>query len=215
LNEKLQFDLKVKELELNKQSNIVKEFERKVLELTVISPIDGQVGTFHVKEKDLVAASQPLMNVVDLTVFGVEIAIPESYANDLGLSMRVQINYEGESYGGELNSISPEVNNNTIEATAVFDETPAGRLRQNQRVSLKIVLQSIPDSLIVQRGPFLQSGAGRQAYVVDGDVAIRTSIEVGAISGSEVEIISGLSYQDRIIISDTSIFNNSPRVLLR
>jgi len=215
LREKLQFDIKAKELEMDKQSNIVKEFDRNVKELTVLSPIDGQVGTFHVKEKDQVADSQPLMNVVDLSVFGVEVAVPESYANELSLAMPVVINYEGTSYSGKINSISPEVNNSTIEATAVFDETPSGRLRQNQRVSLKIVLQLIPDSLKVQRGPFLQSGAGRQAYVVNGDIATRTPIEVGSISGSEVEVISGLTANSRIIISDTSVFNNAPKILLR
>lgn len=215
LAEKLQFDLRAKQIETENQRNIVSEFDRKVRELTVLSPIDGQVGTFHVKEKDLVGASQPLMNVVDLSVFGVEIAMPESYANDLSLAMPVVINYKDSSYSGTLNSISPEVNNNTIEATAVFDEMPTGKLRQNQRVSLKIVIESIPDSLVVQRGPFLQSGAGRQAYVVKGDVATRATIEVGAISGSEVEVLSGLIAGDRIIISDTNMFNNSPQVLLR
>ena len=47
------------------------------------------------------------------------------------------------------------------------------------------------------------------------DRAVPRSIEVGALSVSEVEIVSGLEVGDRIIVSDTSRFNDAKSVLLR
>jgi len=43
---------------------------------------------------------------------------------------------------------------------------------------------------MVDRGPFRCTGAGRVAYVVHGDVAERTPIQIGATSLNAVEIVS-------------------------
>jgi HlyD family secretion protein len=67
---------------------------------------------------------------------------------------------------------------------------------------------------MVDRGPFVDSGAGRVAYVVHGDVAERTAIQVGATSLNAVEIVSGLKEGDRIVISSTDDFKSAQRVAL-
>ncbi len=100
-------------------------------------------------------------------------------------------------------------------AIVVFDgESPAG-LKQNQRVSARIVMDTREDVLKVKRGPFLEAGNGRSAYVVEEGVAVLRPIEVGALSVSEIEITAGLEEGDRIIISDPGRFRNAERVLLR
>ena len=71
------------------------------------------------------------------------------------------------------------------------------------------------DVLKVARGPFLEGGGGRKAYVVEANVATQRPIRVGAASVSEVEIVSGLAEGDRIIISDTTRFEDARRVYLR
>ena len=90
-------------------------------------------------------------------------------------------------------------------------EVPAG-LRQNQRVNLRIVMDSRPNVLKVERGAF--TDAGNVAYVVAGDMATRRAVRLGAMSVSEVEIIDGLSPDEKIIVSNVSDFNNAPVVRL-
>jgi len=67
----------------------------------------------------------------------------------------------------------------------------------------------------VPRGPFLEAGAGRQAYVLEDGIAVLRPIRVGSLSVSEVEIVSGLEIGDQIIISDTARFQGAERILLR
>ena len=50
------------------------------------------------------------------------------------------------------------------------------------------------------------------AYVVDGSSASRRPIRLGASSLSAVEILSGLSAGDRIVVSGTDQFDNADRV---
>jgi len=213
-SESLEFDLKTRELERDRQALMVDDLERRVGELQVLSPVSGMVGALAVEQKAQVSENQPLLTVVDLTALEIEVQVPQEYGDDLGLAMPAQLSFGGSRYDGEITAISPEVNENQVSARVRFiGEVPQG-LRQNQRVSARILLESREGVLKVQRGQFVDSGGGRIAYVVDGDVARRRDIEIGAASVGEVEILSGLAEGQTIIISDLGQFEGAGTVLL-
>jgi HlyD family secretion protein len=61
----------------------------------------------------------------------------------------------------------------------------------------------------------VDSGNGRIAYLVDGELAHRRNIRTGAASTGEVEILAGLQEGQTIIISDLAQFEGAETVLLR
>jgi HlyD family secretion protein len=102
-----------------------------------------------------------------------------------------------------------------VPVQVVFEqEVPVG-LKQNQQLSTRIILDTRRDVLKAPRGPFLEAGGGRTAYLLEDGLAVRRPIEVGALSVSEVEIVTGLEVGDRIVISDTGRFEGAERVLVR
>ena len=140
--------------------------------------------------------------------------VPESYGNDLALAMSAEIIYGARNYPGIVTAVSPEVQNSQVTGRVRFaGEMPDG-LRQNQRVSVRILLEQSLDVLMVQRGPFVDSGAGRIAYVVENGMAHRTSIEIGASSIASLQIIDGLKEGDTIIISSISEFEGAETVYI-
>lgn len=206
-------DASNKRLLADRQRAVVAELQRQVDALTVRAPFDGQVGQIQVPQGTSVVANGPVMSVVDLSKFEVEIQVPESFARDLGIGMPAQINSNGTTYAAEVSAVSPEVVDGEVNARLRFAQgkQPPG-LRQNQRLSARIVLDTRRNVLKVERGPFLEQDGGRFAYVVDGSSAVRRPIQTGAASLSEVEIVSGLKPGDRIVVSGTDLFNNADRV---
>jgi len=88
-------------------------------------------------------------------------------------------------------------------------------MKQNQRLTTRLVFESKHNVLKVPRGAWLESGGGRSAYAIDGKTATKRDVAVGTASVSEVEIISGLQEGERIITSDTSSFGNARSVILQ
>jgi HlyD family secretion protein len=201
-------------LERDRQRLLVEDLKRRAGELDVTSPVDGVVGTLAIADRTAVARNAPLVTVVDLSRFEIEFEVPETYADDLGLGMDATVTYGERSYPARVSAISPEVHDGQVTGRLRFDaEAPAG-LRQSQRVSARILLESRQDVLTVQRGPFLESSGGRIAYrVVDG-VAYRTPITTGATSIGEVEIVSGLAEGDRVVVSNVEVFAGAETVRL-
>lgn len=210
----VRFELQTREHQLARQKLVVADLERRVEELHVRSPVNGVVGTIAIADRAVVPANTALMIVVDLSQLEVEIDVPESYADDLGIGMDAEIKYGSQTFAGKLSAISPEVVESQVTARVRFENgLPAG-LRQNQRVSTRVLMEAKPGVLMVQRGPFVDSSGGRYAYVVDGDIATRRPIEVGSGSLSAIEIVSGLNEGDRIVISGTDEFNDAESILI-
>jgi len=205
----LEFETTTRQLAVDRQQLVVNELERRVDELSIRSPVTGIVGNVAVNQKAVVNQNTPLITVVDLSAFEVEIRIPESYADDLGIGLAGDVQYNGESYRGELVSLSPEVVNNEVVGRIRFaGETPPG-LRQNQRVTVRVMMDELIDVLKLQRGAFTDSGGGRYAFVLTGDgLAERREIRLGARSAGEVEIVSGLKPGETVIISSIAEFEN-------
>jgi len=153
------------------------------------------------------------MTVVDLTAFEVEADVPESYADDLGLAMPAEIHIGTAVYPATVVSVSPEIVENQVTTRLRFSATPPG-LRQNQRLTTRILLENKPNVLMVERGQFLESGAGRVAYVLEDDIAHRTPIELGARSLNAVEILGGLNEGDVIITSSIEAFERAETLLV-
>jgi HlyD family secretion protein len=206
------FDLTTAQQKQERQRLAVAELERRVAELTIRAPVDGIIGTLSVADRAVVAANTPLMTVVDLSRLEVELEVPESYADDLGLGMNAEVRIGGTTATGTLSALSPEVvANNVLVRVRFAGEQPAG-LRQSQRVSARILIEERPDVLMVPRGPFLDAHGGRFVYVVEDGVAVRRTIRTGVTSVSSVEILEGLSPGQRVVIAGSEGFEDAATV---
>jgi HlyD family secretion protein len=213
-NERLEFELQTSQLAREQQQLLVDDLARQVSELIIESPVNGIVGNLLVDQKTNVARNQPVVSVVDLTAFEVEIQVPESYADDLAIGMQAEVRAGTEISQATLVAVSPEIIDNQVTGRVRFSkEAPAG-LRQNQRLTTRILLEEKFDVVMVQRGQFIDSGNGRVAYVLENGIAYRRPIMIGATSLSHVEVLEGLQPGENIVVSSTEIFNSAETVLI-
>jgi HlyD family secretion protein len=216
-------DLRTRRLERERQALVVEGLKQRVDELTLRSPVNGMVANLAQPEKTRVAESAPLLTVVDLSAFEIEFQVAESYAADIKPGMAAEISLGGRSIPGTVTAISPEVRQNEVtgrvkfNAVATSAQQPGpGRLqglRQNERASVRIVLDERDSVVKFERGSGIDE-ATRAIYVLHGDRATRTPVELGAASVSEIEVLRGLSPGDAVIISDTHDFNDAPELLV-
>ena len=214
-DERLTFELRAQELSRNRQKLLVDELQRQVAQLAIQSPVAGIVGDLLVEQRAAVSRDTPVMAVVDLTRFEIDALIPESYADDLAIGMQAEIILGAQKYSGQLVAVSPEIVAGQVRSRIRFSGDMPGNIRQNQRLTTRVLLEERPSVLTLQRGQFLETGGGRIAYVLrEDDIAERRQIEIGGRSLSAVEIISGLEEGDRVIISSIDQFRSAETVLI-
>jgi HlyD family secretion protein len=208
----LAFDLSTREQGLDRQREVVRDLERQVAALAVRAPVDGQVGQLLVAQRATVATNAPILTVVDLSSFELEVRVPDSFARDLAIGMTAEIRAGAATFPGRVRSVAPEVVDGHVATRLEFTGDRPGALRQNQRLTARILIEERLDVLQVARGPFLESGGGNIVYVVEDGVAERRSIRVGAVSLDAVEILSGVEPGDQIVVSGADAFDDAERV---
>lgn len=202
-----------KQLQADRQRAVVDELQRQVDLLTLRAPFDGQVGQVLVDQFTNVSANTGVLGVVDLSLFEVEIKVPESFARELAIGMIAQLSSGGSaSFAATVSAVSPEVVNGEVTARLRFVNAQPAGLRQNQRMRARVVLDTRDDVLMVERGPFLDQGGGNFAYVMDGTVAVRRQVRMGATSLSAVEVLEGIAEGERVVVSGADRFDAAERV---
>ena len=205
-------DLKTRRLERDRQALVVSNLEERVDELNVRSPVDGIVANLAQSEQAHVAESAPLLTVVDLSGFEIEFQVGESYASDIKPGMSADITLGGHTMSGTVTAISPEVRQSEVTGRVKFNAAERG-LRQNERASVRIILDERDGVLKFERGGDIDAST-RTVYVAHGTLATRTPVELGAASVAEIEVIRGLTSGDRVIISQTRDFKDAPELLI-
>ena len=168
-DEKLAFELRASELALERRQLLVDDLQRQTDDLSLKSPVSGIVGDLLVEQKEAVSRDTPVMAVVDLSRFEIDAQIPESYADDLAIGMVAEIMLSGRTYAGRLVAVSPEIVGSQVAGRIRFSGEVPANLRQNQRLTTRILLEERPGVLMLPRGQFLESGGGRIAYVLTDD----------------------------------------------
>jgi len=208
----LQLELRSQRAQRDAQALKVARLRERVDALTLKSPVAGIVATLAQVERAQVPENAPLVTVVDLSALEIEFQVAESYANEIKAGMNAEVALDGRKLTGTVAGISPDVRNSQVTGRVRFANQPQG-LRQNQRASVRIVLDERGDVLKMGRSPFQDSDT-RFVYVVRDGEAVRTPVELGAAAIGEIEIRNGLNVGDVVVLSDMRDYKDAPTVLI-
>ena len=213
--ERLAFETSNYRTRAERQQLLVGDLQRQVAELEVRSPVSGQLARLAVRDRDAVQLGQEIATVVDLSAFEVEIDVPEAYAPQAEIGLAVELRIGAGTFAGRLRSLAPQVVGSVVKGRVAFEGGMPPGIKQNQRLAARLIFEAKKDVLLVDRGPFLESGGGRLAFVVVDQIARPRRIEIGAVGVSQVEIQNGLEVGEEIVISDSARFSGAEAVLLR
>ena len=169
----------------------------------IIAPFDGIIGKRDFSDDILVSKSSILLNLEDTTIIFSDVEIPEVYAPFIKNGLPVDVifsGYKNKIYSGIVDSTSSRINSKTRSLSTrikinneKFELLPGALLeitiKYNERNAL-----SVPDTSIVTEG------SRSYVFIVDeNNKAIKTEVKTGKRYLGNLEILSGLSLEDKIV----------------
>ncbi len=172
----------------------------------VRAPFAGMLTTLVADEGASIAAGQVVAKVSELNNYRVEASVSDFHARSLKQGQAVRVEQGSTQLAGKVHTILPEIQNGSIKLLVALDQPNHALLRDKMRVDVNVVTDHKADTLVVAMGPAF-NGKGRQpVYVVRGNAARKTEVDLGSGDGKAVELLAGAQLGDRIIISDTKRF---------
>jgi HlyD family secretion protein len=188
---------------------------RRLLDLsTTKSDRDGVLTWMVSQEGALVRRGDVIARIADLTSFRVAATVSDVHAGRLRTGLPVAVRANDLDLQGTVTEVLPTVENGILRFTVALAEPSHAGLRPNLRTDVLVITDRKPRVLRVKRGPFADNVA-RQAFVVRGDRAVRVPIEIGLAGADDVELVSGVSEGDEIIISDMKDYIHLAEIKIR
>lgn len=183
--------------------------------LKVRAGIAGILQRVAVEEGQQVAAGSNLARVARPGDLMAELRIAETQAKDIVIGQAAHIDTRNGIVEGKVLRIDPAVQNGTVQVDVdLVGVLPAGA-RPDLSVDGTIELERLVDALYVGRPAFGQADSEVRLFKLDAnDVATRVPVKFGRSSVNQIEIRSGLNAGDRIILSDTSAYDQHDRIRL-
>jgi HlyD family secretion protein len=200
--------------QVERQALVVAELERQQEALQVRAAFAGVVGDRLQSERAQVAANAPLLTLVDLSEYELDMAVSEIYAQRLSSGLAATVERGEQRLRAELKRVSPEITDGQIKLRLKLLDAAPSDLKQNQRLLVAIELDQRAGALTIERGPFLDEMGGQAIWRIEDDMLKRTAIEMGLIGSDRVEILSGLKEGDRVVLSRIDADPKASRLFL-
>src|SRR6266404_2058017 len=184
--------------------------------LKVRAGIDGELQTVEVQVGQQVTLGQNLARVANPKRLKAELKVSETQATNIAIGQHVSIDTRNGIIQGKVIRIDPHVDNGTRTIDASLEgELPKGAVA-DMSVDGPLELARLENVLYIGRPVHGQENSTVGLFKIDpdGNGAARVQVKLGRSAVTTIVVLEGLNEGDRVILADTSQFDNNDRIRL-
>ena len=185
--------------------------------LRVTAGITGVLQEIAVEAGQQVTPGENLAMVANQERLMARLRVPATRARDVQVDQVARIDTRNGVVEGRVVRIDPAVREGTVRVEVrLVEELPDGA-RPDMSVDGAIEIERLADVLYVGRPAFgdESSVVGLFRIEPDGRHASRARVQLGRSSIHSIEVVDGLMEGDRVVLSDTSRWDDVDRIRLR
>jgi multidrug efflux system membrane fusion protein len=194
----------------------------------ILSPLDGRVGLRQVDQGNYVTPGDAtgIVVITQLQPISVLFTLPEDELQEIARRLRDGAVLPTAAYdrsgtnklaGGSLQTFDSQIDptTGTIKLRAQFSNE-ARTLYPNQFVNVRLLLDTHKDVTTMSTAGIQRGVPGTFVYLVNSDstVSVRP-VKLGTTDGDRVEVSSGLSPGDRIVIDGADKLREGAKIVIR
>ncbi|HUH18306.1 efflux RND transporter periplasmic adaptor subunit [Albibacterium sp.] len=201
----------------NRTRSALELMRRKVGDLIVRAPVDGQLTSFDAEIGQSKSSGERLGQIDVLSGFKVRADIDEHYISRIYPDLEGEFTLSGKTYKLRIKKVYTQVTNGRFQVDMEFsDEIPKG-IRRGQTLQIRLALSDETKALVVPKGGFYQQTGGNWIFKLDkdGKTAYRVDIQLGRQNPDFYEILQGLKPGDKVITSSYESYEKVQELVIK
>jgi len=187
---------------LNTTVSDIQILEAQLEKTRIKAPFDGVIGLRYVSLGAYISPSTVVATLYNISPAKIEFAIPARYSSQVKAGERIFCRVENDLriYKGVVYAIEPRIDQETrtlkIRAQA---DNKGGNLLPGQFVKVELILESLPNALLVPTEAVIPDQGGKKVFIADRGTAREVRIETGIRTENSLEVLSGLKAGDTLL----------------
>lgn len=188
--------------------------QKALADMDVKAPMDGILSALDVKIGSTVSSAAPPAKVVDYSKVFVTVSITQNEINQVtrGQKVRVDVPSASLKVTGIIDSLSPAANAQGKYTLKTYIDNASGVIKPGMFANVSLAIAGKENVLAVPTDAVIFHGGKNVVYIVNGQTAVEKTVTTGLESGTETEIVSGLSEGDVIIVTGQSFIQDGSEI---
>lgn len=209
--EKIALALKSAEVQL-------KQLQKQLKSSTIVAPYSGVVTKKLVDLGSMVMPGTPIVELTDISTLKLTISVPERDVMKFKKGQKVIANadiYGRDEFNGTVSMIAVQADgSHNFKIQTTIQNTAVNKIMAGMYGSVALENSTSVTTLAVSRKALVGSSKNPQVYVVRNGKAILTSFTAGTSDGEYLEVVSGLSKSDVVVVKGQVNLENNSNVKL-
>jgi HlyD family secretion protein len=190
---------------------------RRIEDLNVKAPVDGQLGLLDVEIGQYVGAGMQIGQISVLSDYKVEALIDEHYIDRVQQGLDATFERQDRNFALRVRRVNPEVREKMFKTEFTFVGERPDNIRAGQTYYISLQLGQPVEAILIPRGSFYRTTGGKWIFVVsaDGRRAVRREITIGRQNLQFYEVTSGLEPGERVITSSYDTYGDTEELVLQ
>lgn len=201
---------------LERTQNALELMRRKVADLVVKAPMDGQLTSLDAEIGQSKTKGERLGQIDALSGFKVRVDIDEHYISRIYTGQRGSFTFNNDQYFLVIKKVYTQVSNGRFQVDMEFENEVPDGIRRGQTLQIRLALSQEKEALLVAKGGFFQKTGGNWIFKVsdDGASAYRVDISLGSQNTEYFEVLNGLQAGDKVITSSYDNYGDISELIL-
>ncbi len=201
----------------SRMQNTLGLMRKKVGDLIVRSPVDGQLTTLDAEIGQNKNKGERLGQIDVMGGFKARVNVDEHYSSRIFIGLRGECPIGGKNYSMTIKKVYTQVTGGRIQVDMVFNDSVPKNLRLGQTLQIHLTLSDERNALLVNKGGFYQQTGGNWIFKVNdnGTMAYKVDIQLGNQNPDYYEVLQGLKVGDKVITSSYENYGNIQELVLK
>ncbi|RAV30682.1 efflux RND transporter periplasmic adaptor subunit [Sinomicrobium soli] len=210
-------ELEQAESSYNRTRNALELMRKKVGDLVVRAPVDGQLTSLDAEIGQSKTKGERLGQIDVLSGYKIRADIDEHYISRIYNGQTGTFTFKNREFQLVIKKVFTQVTGGRFQVDMHFEgEVPEG-IRRGQTLQIRLALSQEKEALLLAKGGFFQETGGNWVFKVseDGKSAYRQEIRLGSQNTEYYEVLEGLHPGDRVITSGYDNFGDIQELVLK
>ena len=201
----------------SRMQNTLSLMRKKVGDLIVRSPVDGQLTTLDAEIGQNKNKGERLGQIDVMGGFKARVNVDEHYSSRIFIGLKGECPIGGKNYSMTIKKVYTQVTGGRIQVDMVFNDSVPKNLRLGQTLQIHLTLSDERNALLVNKGGFYQQTGGNWIFKVNdnGTMAYKVDIQLGNQNPDYYEVLQGLKVGDKVITSSYENYGNIQELVLK
>lgn len=196
--------------QLNQSKTALEIAQSNLDKLTLTSPVDGIITKKTFNEHEMASQAQPAFVISNPDELEIDLNVTEADLSKFTNGKEVDVTIDGEKTTGSVKYVPMSTGDKTsLYEVQISVDNKEQKFKAGMSATVDVTVEKVDNTIKIPKKAIIDDGDQKYVYIVDDDKkAVKTEVQTGIETSTDIEIMSGLDDDDTVVIGGLNLITD-------